>query len=265
MLIVCPACANRYELDAAKLGPLGRKVRCAGCQTLWHVDAPPDGPAFPDAPSSEETAALLDEELRRATEIDEQVGAVAAEYAEGGLTASDATASPARRRRAGQKGRGSARPALATQLRSLSIPGALALAGLAVLGLLAWQRALAVRAAPQLAIVFEKLGLPVNVRGLSLTHIESGVVQDLQGRFLVVEGDVTNITRSTAKVPLIEIAVKDAADQTLYTWTAEPPRDSLEPSELVRFRARLATPPENGQSVLVRFVSARPTGVASAR
>ena len=38
MLIVCPSCASQYELDAAKLGPEGRKVRCAGCKTAWHVD-----------------------------------------------------------------------------------------------------------------------------------------------------------------------------------------------------------------------------------
>lgn len=265
MLITCPSCASRYELDAAKLGPAGRKVRCANCQTLWHVEPPPeDFPAFPEAPSSEETAALLDEELRRAAEIDAQVSALTAERT--GEAEPPLPEAPARRRRLGRKGRDStSRPPLATRLRSLGAPAALALAGVAILGLLAWKRDLAVRTAPQLAVVFDALGLAVNVRGLTLTGIESGLVQDLQGRFLVVEGDVTNITRSATKVPLIEIAVKDATDQVLYTWTTEPPREILEPSELVRFRARLATPPESGQSVQVRFNSAKPTGLASAR
>ncbi|RDJ22093.1 DUF3426 domain-containing protein [Bosea caraganae] len=267
MLITCPSCASRYELDAAKLGPSGRKVRCASCQNLWHVEPARElqeaFPAFPEAPSSEETAALLDEELRRAAEIDAEVSALTAERATESEPSQAGAPASARRRR---KDRGSApRPPLAARLRNLGTPAALALAGFAVLGLIAWKRDLAVRSAPQLAIVFEKLGLPVNVRGLSLTGIESGLVQDLQGRFLVVEGDVTNVTKTAAKVPLIEIAVKDAADQVLYTWTAEPPRASLEPSELVRFRARLATPPENGQSVQVRFTTARPTGLASAR
>ena len=70
-------------------------------------------------------------------------------------------------------------------------------------------------------------------------------------------GDVTNITKSKTAVPLIEVAVKDAGGATLYTWTTEPPRASLEPAELVRFRARLASPPEQGQSVKVRFTSAQ--------
>jgi predicted Zn finger-like uncharacterized protein len=273
MLITCPSCASRYELDAAKLGPAGRKVRCANCQNLWHVEPPQEPqeqepqelfPAFPEAPSGEETAALLDEELRRAAEIESQVSALAAERA--GEQEALLPKAPVRRRRLGRKGRDStSRPPSTTRLRNLGTPAALALTGMAVLGLLAWKRDLAVRTAPQLAVVFERLGLPVNVRGLTLTGIESGLVQDLQGRFLVVEGDVTNIARSTTKVPLIEIAVKDAADQVLYTWTTEPPRENLQPSELVRFRARLATPPENGQSVQVRFTSAKPTGLASAR
>ncbi|TCR67227.1 zinc-ribbon domain-containing protein [Bosea sp. BK604] len=259
MLITCPSCASRYELDAAKLGETGRKVRCASCQALWHVEPPPEFPAFPEAPSSEETAALLDEELRRAAEIDDQVSALTAERA---AEAEPPPPPSARRRR---KGRDSTpRPPLTTRLRNLGMPVALALGGVAVLGLLAWKRDFAVRTAPQLAVVFETLGLPVNIRGLTLTSVESGLVQDLQGRFLVVEGDVTNITRSTTEVPLIEISVKDAANQVLYTWTTEPPRERLEPSELVRFRARLATPPENGQSVQVRFTSTKPTGLANA-
>jgi hypothetical protein len=136
-------------------------------------------------------------------------------------------------------------------------PLAAALGGLALLGIVAWQRDAAVRAAPQLAGLFERIGMPVNIRGLSLGAIESGLVADGQNRFLIVEGDVTNITKSTTAVPSIEVAVKDAGGATLYTWTTEPPRASLEPAELVRFRARLASPPEQGQSVRVRFSSAQ--------
>ncbi|WP_439496217.1 DUF3426 domain-containing protein [Bosea sp. (in: a-proteobacteria)] len=265
MLIVCPSCASRYELDPAKLGPTGRKVRCAKCETLWHVEAAPEASDFPDAPSSEETTALLDEELRRAAEIDEQVSALTAERGEQSdpATQERSKRDRSRKRKAGRKGHGPA-PQPSTGLRRFAVP-ALTACGIACLALLVWKRDMAVRGAPQLAAVFEKLGLPVNVRGLSLTGIESGVVQDAQGRFLVVEGDVTNISRSKTRMPPIEVAVRDASGQTLYTWATEPPRESLEPAELVRFRARLAAPPEAGQTVLVRFTSAKPTGLASAR
>ncbi|MCR4521511.1 MULTISPECIES: zinc-ribbon domain-containing protein [Bosea] len=257
MLIVCPSCASQYELDAAKLGPEGRKVRCASCKTSWHVEPS----AFPEPPSEAETQALLAEELERAAAIDAEITALAAEAGAQGVSEkppvveAPVAAVPKRR------GKRPAKPGKASSafLRrgGAGLPVAAALAGLALIGIVAWQRQAVVRAAPQLAGLFETIGMPVNVRGLSLSSIESGVVADGQNRFLIVEGDVTNITKSKTAVPLIEVAVKDAGGATLYTWTTEPPRASLEPAELVRFRARLASPPEQGQSVKVRFTSAQ--------
>lgn len=265
MLIVCPSCASQYELDAAKLGPEGRKVRCAGCKTAWHV-APET--AFPEAPSAEETQALLNEEIAQAAIIDAQVTALAAERSAAAEAEGDdqpMPIAPPARRRAGRKSPKTAAKTVRARLAGLSAPVALTLAGVAVCGLLVWQRERAVRGAPQLAALFERIGLPVNLRGLSLSAVESGLIDDGQGRFLVVEGDVTNITRGKATVPPIEVSVRDAGGRTLYRWTTEPPRPKLEPAELVRFRARLASPPENGQSVLVRFASQEPAAVASTR
>lgn len=268
MLIVCPTCASQYELDAAKLGPEGRKVRCASCKGAWHVEP---AVALPEPPSAEETQALLAEELQRAAAIDAEITALAAETSDKVVAAEAAvdTEHEARqdtgRRRVGPGKRRLPGP-LVSKARGAALPAAAALAGLALLGLAAWQRQAVVRAAPQLAGVYERIGLPVNVRGLTLTAIESGVTEDGANRFLVVEGDVTNVTRAKAAVPPIEVAVQDATGATLYTWTAEPPRASLEPAELVRFRARLASPPESGRSVRVRFTSASTTAnIASTR
>jgi predicted Zn finger-like uncharacterized protein len=263
MKIVCPACASQYELDAAKLGPDGRKVRCAACKTLWHVVATPE---LPEPPSAEEMQAMLSEELERASLDAPEPDAPEPEPLPEAPPAQAAPASPSPRGRRG-KARNrkiAARPAR-ERLRGAAIPLAICAAGILVLGLATWQRDLTVRAAPQLASVFERLGLSVNTRGLTLTSVESGLVDDGHGRFLVVEGDVTNIARGVTAMPAIEVLVKDAAGQTLYTWTTDPPRPALEPAELVRFRARLAQPPENGRSVQVRFTSTRTAGVAAAR
>lgn len=267
MLIVCPSCASRYELDAAKLGSGGRKVRCASCQTLWHVD-PDQG--FPEAPSAEDTQALLSEELARAAEIDKQITAVAAEQEPVSEPATSEIEMPKPRPRraagaASKKRRSNSSGSAFRWTPGLAISSGLAMTGLVLIAGLAWQRNAVVRVAPQLASLFETLGMPVNVRGLSLTSIEGGLVQDGQGRFLVVEGDVTNITRSVTPVPPIEVALKDAAGQTLYSWTTAPPRASLEPAELVRFRARLAAPPELAKSVRLRFSEAKSASLAETR
>jgi predicted Zn finger-like uncharacterized protein len=248
MLIVCPSCASRYELDGAKLGPDGRKVRCASCQTLWHVAPEPELPAVP---SAEETQALLNEELEQAAAIAAQVSA---QVAEG--DSEDVVAASEPRKRSGPKTARKPRPKAHKKAYSpVVLATSLSVVGLVLLGGLVWQRTLASRIAPQLAGVFEMLGYPINVHGLKLGAVESGLVEDATGRFLVVEGDVTNITKSQTRVPPIEVAVKDAAGQTLYSWKTDPPRQELEPAELIRFRARLAAPPAAGQSVLVRFAS----------
>ena len=40
MILTCPNCATRYQADAAKFLPDGRKVRCAKCGHTWHQSAP---------------------------------------------------------------------------------------------------------------------------------------------------------------------------------------------------------------------------------
>ncbi|MDP3408630.1 zinc-ribbon domain-containing protein [Bosea sp. (in: a-proteobacteria)] len=260
MLIVCPSCASRYELDGAKLGPDGRKVRCASCQTLWHVAPEPD---LPPAPSAEETQAMLNEELERAAVEAQAAGGALPSDADAPAVDADAP-QPRSKRHGGRPARKPRGKAKTKPPPAVVIAATLSLTGIVLLGGLFWQRDLAVSAAPQLAAVFEALGYDVNVRGLKLGDVESGLVEDEMGRFLIVEGDVTNITRSNTRVPPIEVAVKDAAGQTLYSWQTDPPRQELQPSELMRFRARLASPPAAGQSVLVRFAAsgAPPAGAA---
>ncbi|MBV9694794.1 MAG: zinc-ribbon domain-containing protein, partial [Alphaproteobacteria bacterium] len=41
MILTCPECATRYQAEATKFQPSGRKVRCARCGHLWHQDPPP--------------------------------------------------------------------------------------------------------------------------------------------------------------------------------------------------------------------------------
>ncbi|WP_436151905.1 zinc-ribbon domain-containing protein [Bosea sp. LjRoot90] len=272
MLIVCPNCASRYEIAEAKIGTGGRKVRCASCQTTWQIEAPradelrPTNdilqsdldaaiPDLPTAPSPEQTAAELEEELRHAGEIDADISAVAAERAE--FLPPDAAQPPPPRKRSWA----SARNPLA-RLPSAAA-SVLVVVGIAILTLGVWQRERVVLAMPQFAALYAKIGLPVNVRGLAFSAVESELVQDPQGRFLVVTGDVTNITKGAAKVPPITVTVQAEDGKVLYSWTTEPPRASLESAELMHFRARLASPPENGRSVQLRFGANSPNGIAA--
>lgn len=273
MQIVCPNCASRYEIAEAKIGTGGRKVRCASCQTTWQIEAPQVSeaqptaevlqsdldaaiPELPSPPSTEQTAAELEEELRRAAEIDADISALTAARTELAPPDTAPPRAPKRKRNwVGARGAATRLPPAAA--------GIFVIVGLATLVLGLWQRERVVRVVPQFAGLYASIGLPVNVRGLAFSAVESELVQDQQGRFLVVSGDVTNIAKSTTKVPPITVMVQSEDGKTLYSWTTEPPRPSLEPAELMHFRARLASPPNDGRSVQLRFGAGSPDGIAS--
>ena len=48
MIAACPQCQTRYRLAREKIGPQGARIRCSQCQTIFRVQAPPEGtPATP--------------------------------------------------------------------------------------------------------------------------------------------------------------------------------------------------------------------------
>src|SRR6185295_4338278 len=40
MILTCPQCATRYQVDGAKFPAAGRNVRCAKCGNVWHQLGP---------------------------------------------------------------------------------------------------------------------------------------------------------------------------------------------------------------------------------
>lgn len=132
-------------------------------------------------------------------------------------------------------------------------PLGIAGAGIAALALLVLQRETVVRLAPSRAPLFAAAGLAVNVKGLIFTDVVSTALKEGEARYLVVEGKVVSVSDAVTPVPMIEVSVRGEDGRALYTWTTEPPRSSLEPGEALHFRTRLATPPEAGRDVAVRF------------
>ncbi|WP_293860217.1 zinc-ribbon domain-containing protein [uncultured Alsobacter sp.] len=253
MLIVCPSCASSYSLTAEQLGA-GRKLRCAACRHQWlatpedALPEPGDGPVPVVAAATEPAPEIAAEVLSHREDMGQEP-IVAAE------PAPVKTKKPPRARRApfprAQLKQRLA--ALATRIRRVP-PAAAAVIALVVLaGLAVAQRKAIVRVMPQTARLFAAIGLPVNLRGLTIEGVKSELVADAAQTILVVEGTVRAVASGNVEVPPLQLSIRGADGQEVYSWTAEAGNSALRQGETAPFRARLVAPPAEGRDVVIRF------------
>lgn len=220
--ICCPACATAYDLPEASIGPAGRKVRCAACQTLWHAEKPPVTEAEVPAPAEEPATGTLP------------------------LPPEEPIAAPRRRpwheRIGEQAAPDRPRWPYAAAILLLLIGG----------GLVGFRKSVVARA-PETGRLYAALGLPVNLSGLALRNVRSGVFSEGGTELLVVQGEIANVAADTRAVPRLMFSIRDAKGIEIYHWTAQADSKDLKPGETQTFRRRLASPPPEGAKVLVRF------------
>ena len=151
------------------------------------------------------------------------------------------------RREALKNGRRGLRPRLATVILALVAVHAV---------LLGW-RSDVVRLMPQTASLYAAIGLPVNLRGLAFSDVTTASEMSEGVPVLLVKGRITNVTRQAHDVPRLRFAMRNTAGNEVYAWTSLPSRPQLAPGETEPFETRLASPPADGQAVIVRFFTRR--------
>jgi predicted Zn finger-like uncharacterized protein len=288
MLIVCPSCTTAYRIELSALGAGGRSVRCARCRNVWfasmadvastaltvmpgHDRSSPQERPDPPLPGAENGAddagrdgAGFDARSEGARDVTiahapSLVPTIAEESTPQDKAALDnAAAGPdietlaaRRERRANESAKRRRSPR--------SWPGlpAVILVLAALLAALVNWRASVVHVLPQTASLFSAVGLAVNVRGLSFDNVKTSVESREGAMVLVVEGTIANLTRQTLEVPRLRFAVRNGPGYEVYAWTALPAQSALAPGDSVPFRTRLASPPADGQQVIVRFFNRR--------
>lgn len=110
---------------------------------------------------------------------------------------------------------------------------------------------------PALASFYSLVGLPVNLRGLDIGHLQ--IMREVENAqpVLVVEGELSNSTTSDHPVPAIRFALRGDDSQEIYAWSIEPKQSLLTPGATMRFRTRLASPPEQAADIQVRMIDRR--------
>jgi len=235
MILTCPACQTRYEVDAAKFPPQGRDVRCARCGEVWHAmgldmaPTPPPPPAWePEAPREEVYA---QPDARDPEPQNDDYG-----YTE-----------PV------------APPEPKQWLRKLGLMAGWAglVAVVLVIGVAASvYRQQVVDAWPKTATLYSKLGMKVNASGLDIRNIQYNEAPQDGQLVLTVTGALTNVTNRELPVPQIRVGLVDSDKRELYHWTFAPDVMTLRPGQSTRFVTRLSNPPEQAANAEVRFAKA---------
>lgn len=242
MILTCPACQTRFQVDAAKFPPQGRNVRCARCGEVWHAtpeaEYEPELTA-PEPPPAPRTTFAPDEPVREAYAQPDRRDPEPQE--------SDTYDEPA-----------APPPAKSGPPRWLIGAGWAALIGVVLLiGVIATvYRHQVVEAWPQSASLYSKLGMKVAASGLKIGNTKTS--KDVRNGqvVLTVSGALTNVTGRELTVPQLRIGLVDGDKHELYHWTVAPDVMTLRPGQSIRFVTRLSNPPEEAVNYQVEFAKA---------
>lgn len=226
MIITCPNCETRFNVDPGQLLPNGRTVRCAKCGHLWSERPPDDMPrrvdaaAAPAAGHSSTGADAGDDPLAHPP------------------PQADAPAAAARRR---------LRPGLAWAAVALITVGLLAAGVVARERLQAWW--------PPSQALFDLAGLAGDGAGAGLEirnlvyHRENG------GRApaLVVAGEVVNRSDRAIDIPKLRASLYDEREREIRTWFFAAKRDRLAPGEAVPIASSIRESPSGVRRIEIRF------------
>jgi hypothetical protein len=277
MHTVCPNCARSYGVEVAiSPSPRGwtRQARCHCCHWVWQVDL-----------SGADKLMLVADAVAPAREaIDATAQAagdarIAALRFERRSTPAFEKFEPAKiaQARANLPGsiqvKPSSGPYVATEFlrdapalidasrawwsKSWRLPPSylqIAILGLVIAdaAIIGW-RADLVRAMPQTATFYARLGLPVNIRGLTFDSVAATTEWRGGEPVLVVNGKISNDTSTAEEVPRLHLVARNSEHQQIYSWATASARQALAPGETMPFRSELALPPPDTREIMVRF------------
>lgn len=277
MIISCPSCSARYAVEASKIGPRGRTVKCARCGHSWVAPPPPPeelaaaaapAPVPPPRPGVEIDDNYVQENGETEDRIDP--GDFRATF-DAAMARDDAARGPATEPRepsarpSGRRdsGRQSGLPAVRREPSRWPARLAWLLLFAVVAGVIGGAvvfRDEIVSAWPPAERLYEAVGLapaPIESRlGVRNVKYAFGTGDDAQ--VLTVQGEVVNISGSPTDVPDLRVVFFSSGGQVLQRWVFAPPEKRMLPSESVKFSTRVDHPPAEAKHIEVGFDTGRP-------
>jgi len=278
MILVCENCNAQFVVNAAKLGPSGRQVRCGSCGHSWHQDPPGDMPAAAAPTDSGADARYPGMADDGGAEAD-RPGLLARLRAK--LPAMPALRLPAiklpfnipflkRKEAGGEGGAMDDEPAAPPPVPMRRMPAAARSAGMSgrvgwiMLGIVAvvvpgtaiLARESLVDSWGPAAKLFDAIGLHVEVpgAGLQLRNVTSDRRQVSGITVLVIEGEIVNLSRVPRMIPMLRGGLRDGNRAELQHWLFSTGNQKLAPQEAIRFKSEFPDPPAESAEVTLYFV-----------
>jgi predicted Zn finger-like uncharacterized protein len=266
MIITCPHCETKYQVTYEAIGSAGRKVQCAHCQRAWQqrpLDPDPE-PATPEQKDAFEAMAEdgLDDAMlaEERTVADELARRLAAEEktADGSrrrpADAGKTEAAMLRKRQRDFTRRQSAMVAdlpLARLRRTMRIVAVLLFVSLAATGY--FGRVMVVERYPEMAGVYEAIGLGVNVVGLDFSDVTTLRALRDGKEVLMVSAQIVGIQPEPVVVPAVVVTLINADGEGIYEWSVSPSVRDLMAGERSTFDTQLTMPPHEATRVRLTF------------
>lgn len=285
MKIACPNCSTKYTLKEQALGASGRKMKCVKCEHVWLALLPEE--VVPEARPVEslEVAqgsnidqvsegwdeAQWDKDLAAeiAAETEAEVEAEAAKNIKNKPVSHYETSGEAKEKRSLRylakraqtfvKGSANAIWTALLWLKGLNLKEQIAVAigllmPLALVGGVYASRERLVHQFPDLASLYESVGIGVNLQGLAFEDIRTIRRPENGVAVLVVEGVIRNITHETKEIPQLHF-ILSGRNREVYSWQDKTADKQLPSGARVEFRTVLASPPDVADRLHVRFFS----------
>lgn len=263
MILNCPSCNARYNVDPTKLGPNGRRVRCASCGNIWRQEPVADSSADRGAAQHNRMAHAGRDDAPHAERSREQTvqpSETGTTRTPGGVSTVGGDAGPYRPAYAGDyQATGSTGAYGGTTLDKPSRrgSGAAVLLWILVLGSVAIAalyvgRNHVVDTWPPAYRVYQQLGIDVDTPavagpGLTVRRVSSERL-DGEGESpprLVVTGELVNDSDFVRPTPRLMATLFDTDDRALFDWSFGVERERLEPGESIRFATALDNPDDS--------------------
>lgn len=229
MIVTCPNCATRYQLDPDALVPNGRYLRCVKCSHQW-LERPAAATGGAAAPADEDN---FDDLL---------------------------PPQPRTRRRPPARGRGRP-PPRRSRVAKLVPWAALVLILVVVLGGSVLARKQIVAMLPFMAPLYETAGLAVERPQTPRFEVRNVVTEQRRegdNTVIAVRGEVHNLTAEVQALPEMIAVLRDVNDREIHFWKFSGPVPELQPGQTAEFSTSITNPPANARSLIVNFAAPTP-------